>query len=126
MSYEQVEKRLKEISPSITEALWMVIRGNLTKLGEAAQWEHICSGDINPVIEYRDYLAQALACLPAEPWDTMTWGLWTSKLKEITGRKGKELFMPLRQAITGMDHGPEMKELLPLIGYVKVVERLKA
>lgn len=126
MSYDQVEKRLKEIAPSMTETLWMVIRGNLTRLGEAAQWEPICSGHITPVIEDRDYLAQALACLPSEPWDPMTWGLWTGKLKEITGRKGKELFMPLRQAITGMDHGPEMKELLPLIGHTKVFERLKA
>lgn len=126
MPYEKVEECLKEIAPSMTETLWMVIRGNLTKLGEAAQWEPICSGNITPVIEDRDYLVQALVCLPSEPWDTLTWGAWTGKLKEITGRKGKELFMPLRQAITGMDHGPEMKELLPLIGHAKVVKRLKA
>jgi glutamyl-tRNA synthetase len=126
MPYDQVEKHLKAIAPSLTETLWMVIRGNLRTISEAAQWESICSGDITPIIEDRDYLAQALACLPGEPWDTMTWGIWTGKLKEITVRKGKELFMPLRQATTGMDHGPEMKELLPLIGYTKVVERLKA
>lgn len=126
MSYDQLEKRLKEIVPSMTESLWMVIRGNLRTIDEAAQWEPVCSGQITPVIEDRGYLAQALGCLPSEPWDAMTWGIWTGKLKEITGRKGKELFMPLRQAITGMDHGPEMKELLPLIGYAKVVDRLKA
>jgi len=126
MSYDQLEKRLKEIAPSMTESLWMVIRGNLRTIDEAAQWEPVCSGQITPVIEDRGYLAQALGCLPSEPWDAMTWGIWTGKLKEITGRKGKELFMPLRQAITGMDHGPEMKELLPLIGYAKVVDRLKA
>lgn len=126
MSYDQIEKHLKEIAPSMTETLWMVIRGNLRTISEAAQWESICSGDITPIIEDREYLAQALACLPSESWDTLTWGAWTSKLKEITGRKGKELFMPLRQAITGVDHGPEMKDLLPLIGYSKVVERLKA
>lgn len=126
MSYDQLEKRLKEIVPSMTESLWMVIRGNLRTIDEAAQWEPVCSGQITPVIEDRDYLAQALDCLPSEPWDAMTWGIWTGKLKELTGRKGKELFMPLRQAITGMDHGPEMKELLPLIGYAKVVDRLKA
>jgi glutamyl-tRNA synthetase len=97
----------------------------LRTLEEACQWEAIYVGHITPLIEDRDYLGQALGCLPGEPWDTATWGLWTARLKEITGRKGKALFMPLRQAITGMDHGPEMKELLPLIGYGKVVERLK-
>lgn len=125
MSYDRVQNRLKEIAPSLTEALWNVIRGNLHTLEEAGQWEPICAGHITPLIEDRDYLVLALSCLPGEPWDVTTWGLWTGKLKELTGRKGKELFMPLRQAITGMDHGPEMKELLPLIGYEKVVERLK-
>jgi glutamyl-tRNA synthetase len=123
--FEAVKDRLRTIAPSITEGLWTVIRGNLQNLNEAALWEPICYGHINPVVEDRAYLTQALACLPVEPWDTTTWGSWTGQLKELTGRKGKELFMPLRQAITGMDHGPEMKELLPLIGYEKVVERLK-
>jgi len=124
--YDQMEERLKEIAPSMTEKLWFVIRGNLRTLNEAAQWEPICFGQVSPVIDDQNYLEQALACLPSEPWDTTTWVTWTNKLKEITGRKGKELFMPLRQAITGMDHGPEMKELLPLIGHTKVVDRLKA
>lgn len=125
MPYDQVRSRLKEIAPSLTEALWIVIRGNLQTLEEAAQWEPICGGHITPLIEDRDYLSQALRCLPKDPWDTTTWGVWTSKIKEMTGRKGKELFMPLRQAITGKDHGPEMKELLPLIGYARIVERLQ-
>jgi glutamyl-tRNA synthetase len=125
MSYDQVRNHLQEIAPSMTEALWLVIRGNLQTIKEASQWEPIISGHIAPLIEDRTYIDQALSCLPPEPWDTATWSLWTNKLKEITNRKGKELFMPLRQAITGMDHGPEMKELLPLIGYTRIVERLK-
>ena len=47
-------------------------------------------------------------------------------LKDKTDRKGKALFMPLRQALTGHDHGPEMKDLLPLIGHDRVVNRLKS
>jgi glutamyl-tRNA synthetase len=123
--FHQVKERLKEIAPSLHETLWNVVRGNLRTLSEAAQWEPICWGHIEPVVEDRAYLTQALGCLPGEPWDTTTWSTWTGQLKELTGRKGKELFMPLRQAITGMDHGPEMKELLPLIGHAKVVERIK-
>ena len=41
-------------------------------------------------------------------------------------RKGKALFLPLRQALTGMDHGPDMGELLPLIGEARARERLEA
>ena len=70
------------------------------------------------------FLSAALACLPPEPWDHETWGAWTAKVKEATGRKGKELFMPLRLALTGLEHGPELKFLLPLIGEAKARERL--
>ena len=123
--YDHVKDRLSSIAPSLTEPVWNVIRGNLHTLSEASEWESICWGHINPIGEDQTYLALALDCLPPEPWDVDTWGAWTGKLKELSGRKGKELFMPLRQAITGMSHGPEMKELLPLIGHQKVLERLK-
>lgn len=129
MPYNQVQERLKLLAPSLTEAMWNVICENLRTVEEAAMWERICVGHITPFIEDSDYLRQALSCLPEEspekPWDTGTWKIWTGKLKELTGRRGKALFMPLRQAITGLDHGPEMKELLPLIGYARIVERLK-
>jgi len=46
-------------------------------------------------------------------------------LKEATGRKGKALFLPLRRALTGLDHGPDMVRLLPLIGRARTVERLR-
>ena len=72
-----------------------------------------------------DFLRAALAAMPAEPWDGNTWGAWTGALKESTGRKGKALFLPLRQALTGHDHGPDMKALLPLIGRERAVARLE-
>jgi len=130
MPYNQIKSRLEGIAPSLTERSWNIIRGNLRTLEEAVQWEHICTGDIPPPpLNDQDYMATALAWLPQESpdqlWDATTWKLWTENLKEVTGRKGKDLFMPLRLAITGMDHGPEMKDLLPLIGYSKVAARLQ-
>ncbi len=71
------------------------------------------------------YLRAALAALPAEPWDTATWGAWTEALKAATGRKGKSLFLPLRLALTGEEHGPDLKALLPLIGREKAALRLR-
>ena len=65
-----------------------------------------------------------LAYRPDGDFDEATWGAWTSALKEKTGRKGKPLFMPLRKALTGMKHGPDMAALLPLIGRERTTARL--
>ena len=62
------------------------------------------------------YIAKALELLPEGPYTQATWGEWTGALKEATGRKGKQLFMPLRLAITGLQRGPELADLLPLLG----------
>jgi glutamyl-tRNA synthetase len=74
-----------------------------------------------PVIvdEDREFVAQAMALLPEGPHDAKTWGKWTSAVKEATGRKGKGLFMPLRKALTGQAHGPEMAQVLPLLQVIK-------
>jgi glutamyl-tRNA synthetase len=59
-------------------------------------------------------------------WSGAVWGELTGELKQATGRKGKGLFLPLRQALTGRDHGPDMAALLPLIGQDVAVQRLRA
>jgi glutamyl-tRNA synthetase len=79
---------------------------------------------VTPAIDDADFIARAAALLPAAPWDETTWKSWTDAVKTETGRKGKDLFMPLRRALTGMDHGPELAVLLPLIGRDKVLNRL--
>jgi glutamyl-tRNA synthetase len=66
-------------------------------------------------LEDQEFIAQAMAMLPEGPFDTTTWGTWTAEVKQATGRKGKGLFMPLRKALTGMSHGPDMGALLPLL-----------
>ena len=63
--------------------------------------------------------------LPPEPWDGEVWRDWTDALKQASGRKGRALFMPLRLALTGEDHGPELRELLPLIGRARAEQRLQ-
>ena len=62
---------------------------------------------------------QALILLPAQPFTSETWGKWTTVVKEATGRKGKNLFMPLRKALTGMEHGPDMSAFLPFLQIIK-------
>jgi glutamyl-tRNA synthetase len=108
------------------EAGWHAVQPNLAHVHEAAEWWQLVTGPIEPrefAEDDRVYLAEAARTLA---WGDDPWGALTAALKEATGRKGKALFLPLRQALTGMDHGPDMGELLPLIGEVEARARLRA
>ncbi|MGJ8621736.1 MAG: glutamate--tRNA ligase [Yoonia sp.] len=96
---------------------WQVVRDNITRLDEVADWWAVFRDGAAPLVddEDREFVAQAFDMLPALPYDSDTWGAWTTAVKEATGRKGKGLFMPLRKAITGRERGPEMADVLPLL-----------
>jgi glutamyl-tRNA synthetase len=109
------------------EAFWETVRGNLETVAEATVWYQVVHGPVTPAgdtAEDRHFLAAAADHLPEEPWDHGTWRQWTGVVKEATGRKGKALFLPLRLALTGRGHGPEMSHLLPLLGRARVLSRL--
>jgi glutamyl-tRNA synthetase len=124
VSFESVQSLLPEGADA---AWWEAIRGNLDLLSEAREWFEVVRGTVVPPPQEgeEEFLRAALAALPPAPWDEATWAAWTGALKEATGRKGKPLFLPLRLALTGEEHGPEMKTLLPLIGPEKVTQRLR-
>ena len=125
MPFERVQQRLIELKlPVVTEEFWHTVHSNLETWHDITSIWTICYSHITPIIDDQNYINQALELLPAMPWDDTTWSIWTNHLKTVTGRKGKELFMPLRRAITAQEHGPEMKYLLPIIGYEKVQQRL--
>jgi glutamyl-tRNA synthetase len=110
-------------------AEWDAVRPNLTRVAEAADWWQVIEGPIAaPAFddETRAYLAQAAAAAEAIDWAGDPWHALTAALKDTTGRKGKALFLPLRQALTGRDHGPDMAALLPLIGRDRALARLSA
>lgn len=123
LSYAAVATRLPA---GMDEAAWATIRPNLSRLSEAADWWQVVTGPIAAAPqsdEDRVYLAAAAEVLEQVGAD---WAALTAALKEQTGRKGKPLFLPLRQALTGQDHGPEMAAMLPLIGQAAALERLRA
>jgi glutamyl-tRNA synthetase len=126
LDFKDVADRLAGFNIGGGEAFWLAVRGNIGKLPDAAQWWQVVNGDITPDIEPEDadFCVQAANALPQEPWTGETWGHWTSALKDTTGRKGKSLFMPLRKALTGQTHGPELAAMLPLIGREKAIARL--
>ncbi|MEO0699011.1 MAG: glutamate--tRNA ligase, partial [Pseudomonadota bacterium] len=122
MEYAAVKDRLPE---GMDEAGWHAVRPNVATLLEVGEWWRLVTGPIEqPEFseEDRAYLAEAAQMLI---WGDDPWGALTSALKASTGRKGKALFLPLRQALTGMNHGPDMGELLPLIGEAEARARLE-
>jgi glutamyl-tRNA synthetase len=128
MAYPAVADRLAAlgIAGPDAEALWLAVRGNLSRLEDVAVWRDVVHGEVAPIIEDADFLKLAATCAPDSPWDRSTWGMWTAQLKKLTGRKGRALFHPLRLALTGRDAGPELAPLLPLIGRAKALARLSA
>jgi glutamyl-tRNA synthetase, bacterial family len=125
MPYEKAQARLEVLGIGGGEEFWLAVRTNLSRLPEAAQWWEVVSGPVQPVIEDAGFIGQAAELLPEGPWTGSTWKQWTDAVKAATGAKGRALFMPLRLALTGVDHGPELAGLLPLIGPEKAVSRLK-
>jgi glutamyl-tRNA synthetase len=99
------------------EAFWNVARDNITTRRDIPKWWDLCANGAEPMVadEDAEFIADAMALLPEGPLGPDAWSNWTSAVKEVTGRKGKGLFMPLRKALTGQERGPEMADLLPLL-----------
>ncbi|MDB4196917.1 glutamate--tRNA ligase [Ascidiaceihabitans sp.] len=109
------------VPADLAETFWTVTRDNITTLKDLAAWWTLFSEGADPVIDDEDaeFVAQAMAMLPQAPFDDTTWKTWTGAVKEATGRKGKGLFMPLRKALTGQSHGPDMSATMTLLQVVK-------
>ena len=126
LSLEDVKPYLKDFLPedalnrSRLEYFWNAARENIETLADLKDLYHMAfeepAADASIPAEDKEYLTEALNTLPSGDFTPETWKEWTGVLKEKTGRKGKQLFMPLRKALTGQDHGPDMSNLLPVIG----------
>ncbi|MCW3846857.1 glutamate--tRNA ligase [Sphingomonas sp. LB-2] len=123
LAFDSVADRLPA---GMGEAAWEAIRPNLATVAEAADWWRVIEGPVESAIaeEDRAFLTEAAALAGGIDWEADPWHALTGALKEATGRKGKPLFLPLRQALTGLDHGPDMAALLPLIGRDRAIARL--
>lgn len=119
MPYSLVKDRI-----DADETFWNDVRANLDVVDDVKVWENICHKEVTPIIEDKALTDLAAELLPAEPWNENTFNEWLSALKVQSGKKGRELFHPLRKALTALDDGPELKTLLPLIGYEKAEKRL--
>jgi len=124
LDFDHVAARLPK---GMDAAAWAAVRPNLTRVSEAADWWRVVEGPVVAEIAADDrfFLARAAEVADALDWAIDPWHALTAALKAETGRSGKALFLPLRRALTGLDHGPDMATLLPLIGRERAVERLR-
>ncbi len=127
LDYAAVRERLAGIGCDEGEAFWNAVRQNIARFSDVAQWRDVARGIITPSIDAADsdFLAQARAVLPLGPFDQASWARFVDAAKSASGRKGRALFMPLRLALTGLDHGPDMAVLFALMGPQKAAARLE-
>lgn len=126
LSYEEIKPSLTKLNFDISKDFWQAVSGNLNTINEAMIWWQICKQDTKVKIspDDADFLKTSYNLLPTGEWDYSTWNIWVDKIKAVTGRSGKSLFMPLRLALTGFESGPELKYLLPFIEKNLVENRL--
>ena len=124
LPYADVAPRLRALNVDGGEPFWLAVRGNLQTLADAVTWHRVVNGPIAPIIENAEFTRAGATLLPPEPWNADTWSIWTNAVKTATGAKGRALFHPLRLALTGLENGPELKVLLPLIGRTRALARL--
>ncbi|MBR5154152.1 MAG: glutamate--tRNA ligase [Alphaproteobacteria bacterium] len=120
MPYEALKETF-----GVSQEFWDDVKGNLEIAKDVLLWDNICNKEIEPMIEDKDFTLEASGLLPNSEFNIETFGQWMNDVKAKTGRKGKELFHPIRMALTGEANGPELKTLLPLIGYDKAYKRLR-
>jgi len=129
LSYNQVKDQVEAIvGEPIEEKFWLAIRANLNKLNDIKLWWQICyqPNKIKVSDDDKNFLSIATKLLPNEEISLETWSKWTKLIGEQTGKKGKELFLPLRLALTGHEHGPDMKTIVSLLTREEILTRLKS
>src|SRR6185369_12177987 len=126
LDYAAVADRLPK---GATEEDWLLLRPNLERLDDFAGWFDVLHGEIEPPeLSHEERLLARDAAATAEKldWASEPWKALTSELKESSGKKGRELFHPLRLALTGRESGPEMAGIVERMGRDRAVRRLEA
>ena len=125
LDFADVEARLADIGVTCNAEFWLAVRGNLATVDEARVWWDICTQPITPIIEAPAITNAAAALLPAGDLDSQIWSPWTKSIAAENGVTGKDLFMPIRLALTGRVAGPEIAPLLAIMGRERVIKRLQ-
>ena len=127
IEFKEASNKLEKIDVhKSNEEFWNLIKNNINFLNEAIEWWAIVNDDKIYVNDKNDFLIQCASVLPSEPYDINTWEDWLKEIKKLSKKTGKDLFMPLRMALTGKKNGTEIKYLLPLLTKAQIIKRLGA
>lgn len=125
LPFEEVRAQLEALGLSdVDEAFWEQVKANISALPQVKDWWALLREPISPVIEDAEFTNQAAQLLPEGELNEDSWHQLVDALKSQTGRKGKQLFMPLRLALTGRSDGPELPKVVALLGREKAHARL--
>jgi glutamyl-tRNA synthetase len=125
LDYAAVRDRLPE---GAGEEDWLLLRPNLERLCDLPAWFAVLHGDVDPPElshEERLLVKDAAGIAEKLDWTAEPWRALTDELKRTSGKKGRELFHPLRLALTGRESGPEMAGLVARMGRDRAVHRLE-
>jgi glutamyl-tRNA synthetase len=128
IDFNIVKNRLKQlqINTEISNEFWDIFKGNITFIHEIIEWIDICFGKFrypnNP--NDQEFLKQSLEVLPEITTNENSWQLWLDDIKKISSRKGKDLFMPIRLALSGKESGLELMHLVNFIPRHEIIARL--
>jgi len=124
LDFEDIYDQLKKFNFEVTSGFWELVKDNIENIKQIETWWHIIYGKIKPVYNDTDFIKTCLQNLPNGNFNENTWSTWTSNIMKVSGRKGKDLYNPLRLCLTGQHRGPEMATLVLLMGRKKIIERL--
>lgn len=131
LTFDEVKHRMVQAGVDLddprAEPFWQLISQNVKKVSDVGDWWPVIAGkkvdDATLESDDLDFVRSAFDMFPEGEVTSDTWKTWTGQLKAETGRKGRALFMPLRVALTGRSWGPELADLLPLLGREEILRR---
>jgi len=127
LNFDEISKeRDGESLSEINENIWLAIRSNINSLDDIKYWIEVFKSNFrfNNGINDKEFLKKSLETLPQDTSSENAWQLWLDEIKKDTNRKGKDLFMPIRLALTGQEHGPELKNVINLLSRDEIIARL--
>jgi glutamyl-tRNA synthetase len=127
LDFATITNRLRSLNiNNITPQLWQACQKNITFLTEIKEWQQIFhnSSFCYPNQENAHFLQLAATLLPSNTTHPDAWSIWLNSIKQATNKQGKEIFQPIRLALTGKEHGPELKHIINLISREQIIFRL--
>ena len=123
-TYSDVKNKFLDLGIHADNKFWIFVKNNISFFSECLEWYNIIKTEKSFYAEDKEFLKDAADLLPKEPYTVDSWDEWILEINRKTGKKGKDLFMPLRMALTGKAKGPELKFLLPLLTKNNIMKKL--